>query len=331
MMSDIILANTLPVPSPKVEINFREATLADIKQIDDLQKLYNKNLGFLQTQALEGKINLRQVLIAENAGEMLGYIIAQDRYFKRDELGIVTQLVVVPGKQRSFIGAALLQAQFNRSAYGCRLYCCWCAQDLSANYFWESMGFYPLAYRMGSEKKARVHIFWQKKIRGKDDTINWWYPHKTDQGAMRADRLVFPIPPEVNWKNVQPIVIPGVTEEVKQLPVNRSVKKEPPKIQPPTVRRPQYGRPGQKMPVQAVKPPEPKQEKPKRLPKPKIKIDPMFIDKARELRDRYLEEVNEKGYRLESAGKYELIRQLDAPHPDPLPKGEGEMRLLEAA
>ncbi|MGB7157971.1 MAG: hypothetical protein WBD40_07880, partial [Tepidisphaeraceae bacterium] len=91
--------------------------------------------------------------------ERLGYVIANDQYFKRDDVGIVYQMNVVPGYQRGLIGASLLKAQFERSAYGCRLYCCWCAQDIAANRFWEAMGFVPLAYRAGSEKKGRVHIF----------------------------------------------------------------------------------------------------------------------------------------------------------------------------
>src|SRR5213075_51106 len=127
------------------------------------------------------------------------------------------------------------------SAYGCRLYCCWCAKDLDANYFWEAMGFVPIAVRAGSRtrggrrsqvggrtsevaqdvslrptthdpqptpaSRARVHIFWQKRIVEGDVETKWWYPSKTDQGAIRADRIVFPIPPGVSWKDVEAVAI----------------------------------------------------------------------------------------------------------------------------
>ena len=33
-----------------------------------------------------------------------------DRYFKRDDVGIIHQMNVVPGQQRSFVAAALLKA-----------------------------------------------------------------------------------------------------------------------------------------------------------------------------------------------------------------------------
>jgi GNAT superfamily N-acetyltransferase len=89
------------------------------------------------------------------------WFISRDRYLKRDELGVIFQLCVAPGRAARLIGAALVREVFERSAYGCKLYCCWCAQDLDANYFWESLGFVPIAFRAGSDKKQRVHIFWQ--------------------------------------------------------------------------------------------------------------------------------------------------------------------------
>src|SRR3954453_1378112 len=99
---------------------------------------------------------------------------------------------VLPGGQRGFVGATLVKAMFVRAAYGCRLFCCWCAQDIEANHFWESLGFVPLAFRTGSRSKgaggtARVHIFWQRRIRAGDVTTPWWYPAQTSSGAIRED------------------------------------------------------------------------------------------------------------------------------------------------
>ena len=54
----------------------------------------------------------------------VGYLIGCDRYFKRDDVGIIYAINVVPDYRRSFVAAALLKAQFDRSAYGCKLYCC---------------------------------------------------------------------------------------------------------------------------------------------------------------------------------------------------------------
>ena len=114
-------------------------------------------------------------------------------------MGIIYQMNVLPVKQRGLIGATLLKAMFDRAAYGCKLFCCWCAQDIEANYFWESLGFVPLAFRAGSREKQRVHIFWQRRIRGGDTTTPYWFPSQTTSGSIREDRLVFPIPPDTHW------------------------------------------------------------------------------------------------------------------------------------
>ena len=231
----------------------------DIPWIDAMQKAHSRQLGFLPTQALIGKVKLGQVIVAEvdtrvaatlvaglddsvdsnelpgnsvsgyNASQgsrlhgglcptPIGYLMAADRYFKRDEIGYITQLCVLPEYRRSLVAGQLLQYQFDRSAYGCNLYACWCAQDLQANEFWESMGFSAIAFRSGAKGKgdkvdgkrgSRVHIFWQKRIRGGDATTPWWYPSTTGGGEMREDRLVFPIPAGVSWRDVSAIEING--------------------------------------------------------------------------------------------------------------------------
>src|ERR1051326_8254557 len=191
---------------------------------------------------------------------------------------------------------------FDRAAYGCRLFCCWCAQDIEANYFWESLGFVPLAFRAGSRDKGRVHIFWQRRVRADDETTPYWFPSQTTSGSIREDRLVFPIPPGTHWSDAKPVILPA---ERKQLPTAK--EKEARKV-------------AKQMPerhglwFEAPKP-KPVVEKPKREKKPKIKHDPKHVAAARELRDRWLEQVNAPGgaARLLRRGKYDLGRALASP------------------
>jgi hypothetical protein len=222
--------------SPRREVSIRIAAMSDLPFLDAMQKANGKALGYFPTKQFEGYIAGGHVLVAESVGSRqyavgseegatddvssphslptayclpptpLGYVISRDRYLKRDELGIIYQLCVAPGHQRGLIGATLVKEVFTRAAYGCRLFCCWCAQDLSANYFWESLGFVPIAFRGGSGKKKRVHIFWQRRIREGNTTTPWWFPAKTDQGAMREDRLVLPIPPGLRWSDPMPVL-----------------------------------------------------------------------------------------------------------------------------
>jgi hypothetical protein len=214
----------------------------------------------------------------------------------------------------------LLKAQFDRSAYGCKLYSCWCAQDLPANYFWEAMGFVPLAYRAGSDKKSRVHIFWQKRIRAGDNETPWWFPAKTDGGAMRADRIVLPIPPGLHWSDEMPVIVRPSDEQAdikRQLAAK--MKKARLHMDPPSKQGPrQFGAPPSKPVVVAQTVAEPKRACPERSrgeKQPKPKADPKLIAAARELRDRWLEKVNENPMLIESSGKYDIARQIacDAP------------------
>jgi len=154
----------------------------------------------------------------------LGYIIGRDTYYRREDVGIIYQVNILPEARRHLVGAKLVEAMFERAAWGCTLFCAWCAQDLPANRFWEALGFRPLAFRTGSAEKARRHIFWQKRIRIGDTTTRWWFPSRTASGMVREDRLVLPIPPGTHWSEAKPMVLPGppeggiAGEDVRMLP-----------------------------------------------------------------------------------------------------------------
>src|ERR1044071_3187015 len=154
-MNEIIQASSRGLqPLPDAGVSVRVATMDDLTFIDELQKKQRDALGFMFLSAIQGKIEREEILIASDGVERVGYCIGADRYFKHDDVGIIYQMNVVPGRQRGFIGATLLKAMVDNAAYGCKLFCCWCAQDLQgANRFWEATGFVPLAYRAGSEKR----------------------------------------------------------------------------------------------------------------------------------------------------------------------------------
>ena len=299
----------LVVPTPRRDLSVRAATMADLPFLDALQKKHSKALGYFPTKQFEGYIESGGVLIAHEGPTLLGYCISRDRYLKRDELGVIYQLCVVPGDQRKLIGASLVREVFKRSAYGCRLYCCWCAQDLEANHFWESLGFVPIAFRAGSTGKRRVHIFWQRRTNANDVSTPYWYPSMTNQGAIREDRLVFPIPPGTHWWEVRAV----------------AVAKAQPALEPPTSlvpRKPKPTKPKGPLTTAAFSlrfgPPPPSADEPKakveRPKKEKVKIDAQLIAKARELRDRYLEQVNER-LLIGPRGKYEVSRSLEVVGP----------------
>ena len=184
----------------------------------------------------------------------------------------------------------------------------------------------------GSTGKRRVHIFWQRRIVADDVTTPYWYPFQTNSGAIRQDRLVFPIPPGVHWKDVRAESI-AVQPPEKQLTdacgekPRRAAKPKPAplkegghlKVTPPGkvailvgrkikyVDRPGYVAPQPEKPAKA--------ERPKREKAPPAKLDPKYLKAARELRDRYLEHVNASAG-LVSCGKYEVARVLGVAKPE---------------
>jgi Acetyltransferase (GNAT) family len=332
--------SSIPLPSPRVALNIRAAVAGDLPFIDRLQKMHTKAVGWMPTNQLEGCIKLGRMLIAEESvvsgplsvvdgrseqlttdngqltkGTPVGYLLAADRYFKRDDVGIIYQMNVLPEKQRGLVAANLLKAQFERSAYGCKLYCCWCAQDLAANRFWEAMGFVPLAFRTGGtasgKKPARMHIFWQKRIRQGDETTPWWFPGETTGGAIKENRIVLPIPPGTHWSDAKPIVLPGelsvvsgqlsVVEEKKAKRV-RKPKKELVVVNPSAI-----ASGGLRF---AAVVPSVIEEKVEIKEKKQTKNDPRLVAAARELKDRWLEQVNGGLYLPMANGKYEVSRGI---------------------
>lgn len=231
-MSDIIQRNSslhhsLQPVLPRIDFYIRLATMDDFGWIDAMQKAESDKLGFLMKMAIEKRIEQSNVLVACSAEEPLGYCIAVDRYMKQDHVGQFIQLNVTPGQRRSLVGAALVKATFEKSAYGVKLYGLWCRQDLAANHFWESLGFVPLAFRAAGQtnrdaakKKAdprrQVHIYWQRRVREGDSETPYWFPFETQGGMMAESRVVLPIPLGTHWSDAKPVVLPGAERRAEE-------------------------------------------------------------------------------------------------------------------
>jgi hypothetical protein len=192
------------------------------------------------------------------------------------------------------------------------------------------MGFVALAYRAGSEKKRRVHIFWQKRIRENDHETPWWFPSETRGGAIGEARLVLPIPPGKHWSDEMPVILPKSDATPKlDGPKPPRAKKEKPAAPKRATNLISEG--GMRFAPVAPPPPATPAEKPKREKKPKQtcpersrrKNDPKLVAAARELRDRWLEHVNSGQTLIEGAGKYDVTRALPAASSVESGAGEG--------
>ena len=59
---------SIALPVPRCPITVRPGTIDDLPFIDRLQKMHTKQVGWMPTKQLEGKIRLQQCLIAEAVG-----------------------------------------------------------------------------------------------------------------------------------------------------------------------------------------------------------------------------------------------------------------------
>ena len=296
-------------------MELRPATRGDIAFIDALQKKASKSLGFMTRETLEGKVRLGEALVAQTpGGEPVGYAIGSDRYYKREDVGVIYQVNVVPTRRRGLVGAALVRGMLAGWPWGVRLACCWCAQDLEANRFWQSLGFVPLAYRGGSTRKQRTHVFWQRRVH-RGDQCDWWYPSQTTGGSIREDRLVLPIPPDQEWSAIRPVLLPGMRDA-------RQIEADAKAAKPVRARTPRAAKSATVEPEGIASggfrfaPPTPAEpapavvEQPKAVKKPAEKNDPALVRKVRTLRDLYLAKVNAGQILLEGDGKHDVGRAL---------------------
>jgi hypothetical protein len=336
-MADQRLARVLePVLPPNLRI--RPGVLADEPFVDHCQKAFRGHLGFMYSGTLARRLIRGDVLVAvDAAGSWCGYIMGTTSYDRNDAVSRIDQIAVVPSLQRQNTGGALLQAWIAGLPYGCTLICCWCAQDLKENRFWESQGFFPLAFRAGGQTTGRMHIFWERRVRTGDTTSPLWFPKETANGAMSAARLILPIPPGADWREVDlPRIVPKAQDDTQLLaggPISaRALAAKTPRrglaLPPGEGKRPIT--PGefaaqQRAKARHLQPRGPitpaiagrQADNPKvrelvevREPKKRAKNLPDHVAAARELRDRFLEQVNAAG--MIEQGKYDPSRQLDA-------------------
>jgi hypothetical protein len=132
---------------------------------------------------------------------------------------------------------------------------------------------------------------------------------------VKENRIVLPIPPGTHWSDAKPLVVPGLPRQEEKPALPSGEKKRGKGAPAPRKRLTNAGglwfAPRQSAAAS--------HEKPKRQKPQKQRNDPQYIAMARELRDKFLEQVN-SGLFLPAGGakgKYEVSRQLEAPKASP--------------
>ncbi|HEY1187988.1 MAG TPA: GNAT family N-acetyltransferase [Gemmata sp.] len=195
----------LPVPpGPRAAgpAAVRPAGRADLPFIDHLQRRYREQLGFLPRAALDEAVCAGRVWLALENGCPAGYLYARDRYHGRAEVGVIYQAALSYDARRRHVGTALVEGWVAAHAAGVRQVVLWCARDIEANLFWESLGFAALGYRVGGSKRGRVHVLWVRATAPDGPAGALWVPSQTSGGQMQRARAVARFAPGRGWRDV---------------------------------------------------------------------------------------------------------------------------------
>jgi len=199
------------VVAARPEAPLRKATAADVHFLDYLQERHAHEVGYLPRRALEYYCEKGQVWLALENGAPAGYLLGQDRYYKRSDVGIIFQACIQYDARRRLLGTLLVEAYIASLPPGVKQVCLWCARDIEANLFWQSMGFTPAAVRAGSRSKGRVHVFWARRVGTPSAQVDasecapsLWVPGETRGGLMRELRPVRVLAPGDDWEHVTP-------------------------------------------------------------------------------------------------------------------------------
>lgn len=137
----------------------RKATQFDLGGIKTLADKHKHELGFVLRPALVRSIAHGQVFIATTDTELIGSV---DYHHRRDTQTTLYHIVVAQEWRRQGIGRGLIESLQNEaSAQGKKRILLKCPEDLSANSFYQQLGFKLLSVANGRSRKLNV---WQLAI-----------------------------------------------------------------------------------------------------------------------------------------------------------------------
>lgn len=184
-------------------VHVRTAVEADLPYIDSLQAKHQRELGFLPRAALQGYIERHIVLLGLLNGDPACYLLGRDTSRFDPLTAMIYQACVQYDARYKLLGSTLVARYIDRLPTDRQAMGLWCAQDIAANEFWESIGFVAMAARFGGAKKNRLHLFWRKALTPllrRDQVI---IPATTSGGMMMAPREVLVFEAGQDWRTVK--------------------------------------------------------------------------------------------------------------------------------
>jgi N-acetylglutamate synthase-like GNAT family acetyltransferase len=120
---------------------------------------HRRELGFVRTVTLAASIHEKEILVAENDGQIVGFV---HYHHRRDKQTTLYNIVVSPQKRMRGIGKRLVNALAKESrSLDKRWIVLKCPEDLLANKFYHRIGFRRWRKEPG---KQRALIVWRLAV-----------------------------------------------------------------------------------------------------------------------------------------------------------------------
>lgn len=150
-----------------IQTTIRYATTDDLAFLDHLQRKYTHALGFLPYAAFLDYLARKQVFLAFENDEPVGYLLWQHPVYPwphdLDRIVRIYQAAIAFDAQRQLHGTRLVQRLLRQVASASPTYItCWCAADLEANAFWKALDFHHYCTRdiRAAGRTTRTHNHW---------------------------------------------------------------------------------------------------------------------------------------------------------------------------
>jgi ribosomal protein S18 acetylase RimI-like enzyme len=138
------------------EITITKAELSDIDGIKQIADAHRKELGFVRRPTLIEAIDRSEILVAKQNGNTVGFVEYRHR---RDEQTTLYNIAVFPEYRRLGVGRKLVQSLVNEAKERNKRYISLkCPEDLTANEFYEILGFQLQVIEPGKHRRLKI---WQ--------------------------------------------------------------------------------------------------------------------------------------------------------------------------
>lgn len=144
-------------------VHVRKARAEDLDAIKALADANKASLGFVLRPALAAGIERGWLLIAERAGQVIGFVHYRHR---QDSQTTLYEICVDEASRRNGVGRSLVQALSAESqALGKACIRLKAPVDLSANEFYQQTGFALVNVHQGKRRQLNV---WEIRLTGRD-------------------------------------------------------------------------------------------------------------------------------------------------------------------